>query len=92
EHDPLTINDEFIYTMSQNGVLMDGALELVKRIKEEIPGARIYIVSNGATINALGRIRSTGLDKYLDDTFISEDLGINKPAAAFFDIVLENIC
>ncbi|MBR6484015.1 MAG: HAD hydrolase-like protein, partial [Clostridiales bacterium] len=92
EHDPLTINDEFIYTMSQNGVLMDGALELVKRIKEEIPGSRIYIISNGATINALGRIRSTGLDKYIDDTFISEDLGINKPAAAFFDIVLENIC
>ena len=91
EHDPLAVNDEFIYTMSQNGVLMDGALELVKRIKEEIPGARIYIVSNGATINALGRIRSTGLDKYLDDTFISEDLGINKPAVEFFDIVLEKV-
>ena len=89
--DPLTVNDDFIRTMSVNGVLMDGALEFVARVKRNIPGARIYIASNGATVNAKGRIASTGLDRYIDGLFISEDIGVTKPDAAFFDICLERI-
>ena len=89
--DPLKVNDDFIRTMSENGVLMDGALEFVRRIREDIPDARIYIASNGATINAKGRIASTGLDRYIDGLFISEDMGVTKPDAAFFDICLEQI-
>ena len=89
--DPLEVNDEFIRTMSMNGVLMDGALDFVKRVKNEIPYARIYIASNGATINAKGRIASTGLDQYIDGLFISEDMGVTKPAAEFFDICLKQI-
>ena len=89
--DPLEINDEFIRTMSVNGVLMDGALELLKRLKQDIPDARIYIASNGATINAKGRIASTGLDRYIDDIFVSEEMGVAKPAAEFFNLCLERI-
>ena len=89
--DPLKVNDDFIRTMSVNGVLMDGALEFVRRVKENIPYARIYIASNGATINAKGRIASTGLDRYIDGLFISEDMGVTKPDAAFFDMCLERI-
>ena len=89
--DPLKINSDFIQTMSENGVLMDGALEFVIKIKENIPNSRIYIASNGATINAKGRMASTGLDKYIDYLFISEDMGVSKPDAAFFDICFERI-
>ena len=89
--DPLKINDDFIYTMSVNGVPMDGALEFIRRLKENIPDARIYIASNGATVNAKGRMASTGLDQYVEYLFISEDMGVTKPDAAFFDICLERI-
>ena len=89
--DPLEVNDAFIRTMSVNGVLMDGALDFAKRVKDEIPRARIYIASNGATVNAKGRIASTGLDRYIDDIFISEDMGVTKPDPAFFDICLAQI-
>ena len=34
--DPLEVNDAFIRTMSVNGVLMDGALDFVKKVKEGI--------------------------------------------------------
>ena len=51
--DPLKVNDEFIRTMSMNGVLMDGALDFVKRVKNGIPGARIYIASNGELYEVL---------------------------------------
>jgi YjjG family noncanonical pyrimidine nucleotidase len=89
--DPLKINDEFIKTMSVNGVLMDGALEFVRKVKENIPDARIYIASNGATINAKGRMASTGLDRYIEKLFISEDMSVTKPDPAFFDICFEKI-
>ena len=89
--DPLRVNDDFIRTMSVNGVLMDGALEFVRRVKENIPGARIYIATNGATVNAKGRIASTGLGRYTDGLFISEDMGVTKPDAAFFDLCLDRI-
>ena len=89
--DPMKINNDFIRTMSVNGVLMDGALEFVRKLKENIPDARIYIASNGATVNAKGRIASTGLDKYIDYLFISEDLGVTKPDVSFFNICLDKI-
>lgn len=89
--DPLEVNDDFIRTMSVNGVLMDGALEFAEKVRNEIPGARIYIASNGATVNAKGRIASTGLDRYIDGLFVSEEMGVAKPAAAFFDICLRQI-
>ena len=89
--DPLKMNDDFIRTMSVNGVLMEGALEFVEQLKSGINNTRIYILSNGATINARGRIASTGLDKYTDGLFVSEDLGVAKPSTAFFDICLQQI-
>ena len=89
--DPLKINDDFIRTMSVNGVLMDGALGFVAKLKANIPDARIYIASNGATVNATGRIASTGLDRYIDGLFISEDMGVTKPDKAFFDLCLKRI-
>ena len=89
--DPLRVNDEFIRTMSVNGVLMDGALDFVKRIREEIADARIYIVTNGVTLNARGRIASTGLDRYIDGLFVSEDIGVAKPSKEYFDICLGKI-
>jgi len=89
--DRLKINTDFIKTMSENGVLMEGALEFVQRIKKEIPESGIYIVTNGAIVNAEGRIKSTGLDKYIDGLFISEAMGVSKPSKEYFDIVLKEI-
>lgn len=89
--DPLRVNDEFIRTMSVNGVLIPGALDFVRRVKEEIPAARIWIASNGAAVNAKGRIASTGLDRYVDGIFVSEEMGVTKPAPEFFDYCLRRI-
>ena len=91
DFDPLVLNADFIKTMSENGVLLDGALEFAEKIKNEIENSRIYIVTNGVTINAKGRIDSTGLDRFLDGLFVSEDMGVYKPSAEYFDMVLEKI-
>ena len=89
--DALKINSDFINTMAVNGVLMDGALEFVKRLKAEIADCRISIITNGATVNAKGRIESTGLDQFIDGLFVSEDMGVSKPDPEYFDIVFKKI-
>ncbi len=88
--DLLKINGSFITYMAHNGVLMDGALEFLRKLKT-IEDSRICIISNGATVNAEGRMRSTGLDTLVDEVFISETIGATKPSTDFFDIVLETI-
>ena len=89
--DLLKRNSEFISTMSQNGVAMDGAEDLLKKIRDNIKDSKIYIITNGAQINAKGRIRSTGLDKLIDGLFVSETMGVNKPSKEYFDMVLDSI-
>ena len=89
--DLLKRNAEFISTMSRNGVAMDGAEGLLKKIRDNIKDAKVYIITNGAQINAEGRIRSTGLDKLIDGLFVSETMGVNKPAKEYFDIVFDKI-
>ncbi|WP_034442602.1 YjjG family noncanonical pyrimidine nucleotidase [Butyrivibrio sp. AE2032] len=89
--DLLKINDDFIRAMAQNGVVMKGAMEMLAKLKENIPDARIYIVSNGVAFNANGRINSTGMDRFLDDVFVSETIGAIKPYTEFFDHVIGKI-
>lgn len=91
EMDIAKINSDFIDIMSQNGVLMDDAVECLKRIKDNIPDARMYVITNGATRNALGRIASTGLDSFLSGVFVSESMGAAKPSVEYFDMVREAI-
>ena len=89
--DLLKRNSEFISTMAGNGVAMDGAEDLLKKIRDNIKNSKTYIITNGAQINAEGRIRSTGLDKLIDGLFVSETMGVNKPSKEYFDMVLDSI-
>jgi YjjG family noncanonical pyrimidine nucleotidase len=89
--DLLKINSDFINEMARNGVLMDGALDFVKKLSGQIKNARIYIITNGAVVNAQGRLESTGLNQYIKETFVSEAMAYSKPAKEYFDIVLSKI-
>lgn len=89
--DLLKINSDFIKEMARNGVLMDGALDFVKKLSSQIKNARIYIITNGAVVNAQGRLESTGLNQYIKETFVSEAMAYSKPSKEYFDIVLNKI-
>lgn len=87
----LNINSDFIDCMSQNGVLMTGALEFLQKIIDNVPDTRIYIITNGVTRNAMGRIASTGLKNYISNVFVSDSIGVSKPARSYFDAVKNSI-
>lgn len=52
---------------------------------------KLYIASNGSKSVQWPRIKSADLEKYFRDIFISEDMGADKPAKAFFDRCFANI-
>lgn len=89
--DLMKINRDFIDCMSKNGILMDGALDFLKKVVDSVPNVRIYVITNGATRNAKGRIASTGLNDYICDLFVSESMGVSKPSHEYFDIVKKAI-
>ncbi len=89
--DLMKINSDFIDYMSQNGIFMDGALDFLKKVVDSVPNVRIYIITNGATRNAKGRIAATGLNDYICDLFVSESMGVSKPSYEYFDIVKKTI-
>lgn len=66
--------------------LISGALELL----EELNGKyKLAIITNGFKESQHIKMDSSGLSKYFEDVFISEEIGINKPDPGIFHYVME---
>lgn len=61
---------------------IDGAEEIIKSLFGKY---RLYIVSNGATKVQESRIADSGITKYFENIFISQDIGYDKPDIRFFE-------
>ena len=61
---------------------LPGAEEALRSLAEKY---KLYIASNGSKLVQWPRIKSADLETYFSDIFISEDMGADKPAKAFFD-------
>lgn len=79
---------EFREVLENNPIWMDGAVELLTRLR---PDFGMYIVTNGVASTQHKRIARTGLDRYVDGFFISEEIGSQKPQKEFFDYALSHI-
>ena len=65
-----------------------GAEEVLKNLSVNY---RIYIVTNGSTKVQTGRIKSSGIEKYIDGVFNSEKVGCEKPGRKFFENCFSHI-
>ena len=74
----LSIGHYFIY----------GAEELLKNLSGKY---RLFLASNGTSIVQRPRILSSGIEKYFNGIFISEEIGFNKPDKRFFEAVFNTI-
>ena len=69
-------------------VYRDDSLNLVRALKDRV---RQYVVSNGTVVAQTKKLRLSGLGALMDGVFLSEEIGAEKPNAAFFDRVFEVI-
>ena len=80
--------NEFRVELEENPLWMPGAREVLTELR---PDCKMYIITNGVASTQRKRIALTGLDRYVDGFFISEEIGAQKPQEAFFDYVLTHI-
>ena len=86
--DAASMAQDYISALSQQGKLLDGALELVQRIHGK---CELYIITNGISVVQKSRFARCGLAPYFKRCFISEEMGCAKPEKIFFDQVAEAI-
>lgn len=64
------------------------AYELLDYLKEKYP---LYVVSNGFRAVQESRLKIGNFEKYFQDVFVSEDVGVAKPDKRFFDYVFSKL-
>lgn len=74
--DPVAVGDHYIRALSQEGVLLPGALEAVKAVAAQVP---VAAVTNGITFIQHGRLDTSPIRPYLKAVVISEEVGCAKP-------------
>ncbi|WP_410072819.1 YjjG family noncanonical pyrimidine nucleotidase [Anaerostipes sp.] len=68
--------------LGQGHYFIEGAEEVLEELSKKY---RIYLVTNGTLSVQTGRLESSGIKKYLQGVFISEEIGYNKPSKEYFE-------
>lgn len=68
--------------------LIPGALEAVRELSEV---ATLAIASNGVAKVQASRLRDSGLEPYMDEVFVSEKMGVEKPNRRFFEQAIRTL-
>lgn len=81
-------NDFYQIQLGETIVFRDDGLRLVSGLKGKVAQ---YAVTNGTLAAQARKLKNSGLGDLLDGVFISEEVGAEKPAPAFFDRVFAAI-
>lgn len=85
DFDPKAAHRDYHENLGGYAFLVPGAEELCRELKKR--GHRLYVVTNGTAHIQHRRLGASGLERCMDGVFISEEMGSQKPAPAFFDKV-----
>ncbi len=86
--DAAAFNTAYMQAIGTKGFVFDGAVELLQILSKHY---RISIITNGTASVQHTRFADSGLLDYIDDLFISEEIGADKPSTVFFDRVCESL-
>lgn len=82
------VDDLYRKQLDQSAFLIDGAMEILDYLKGKYP---LYVVTNGVASTQYKRLHDSGLDRYFDGIFISEEAGSQKPQMEFFEYCFEKM-
>lgn len=85
------INSMYINNMCKIGVLLPGAMEFVLKLKKSREDLSLYIITNGTSKTARGRVNVSGLEPLFKEVFVSDEIGVNKPDKRFFEHVFDEL-
>lgn len=81
------LSDEYRALVRSNDKVIVGASSLLGGLK--VRGIKVYVVTNGFAADA--KVRLNKLEHLIDEVFTSEELGVEKPSAQFFERVIAKV-
>ena len=81
-------NEEYQIRLGDTVVFRDDSYELVKSFQGKVLQG---VVTNGTKTAQVKKLANSGFDKLIELTFISDEIGIEKPNVGFFDVVFEKL-
>ncbi len=82
EFDPSLANDHYFYYIKNKPFLIEGAIDLLRRLKGDY---RMMIITNGLSEVQWNRLRIMKMESYFEHIIISDEINATKPEFAFFD-------
>lgn len=76
----------YLEQLPKNVVLVDGAIEILKYIKQF---GEIGIITNGIQLTQAARIHNSALKNYIDFMAVSDECGFAKPDVRFFEFTVK---
>ncbi len=86
--DALQFNQQYLQNLIHHSSLLEGAYELMQQLHGKIPMA---IITNGLKEIQRHRLNHTGLTPFFEAIVVSDEIGVSKPHAPFFDHTFEQI-
>ena len=86
--DPAAAAEYYVEALSEQSMLLPGALEAVERIAEVLP---VSIVTNGISKVQRGRMGRSPLRHLIKDFVVSEEIGFAKPDPRVLEIALRGL-
>lgn len=81
-------NEDYQVSLGDTYIYCDNGEELVRGLKDKIIQ---YGVTNGTEVAQCKKLKNSGLDQILDEVFISDIIGVEKPNKEFFNPVFEKL-
>ena len=80
--DAVTVDREYKDNLSLEAALMDGVKETCEALYRDF---NLYIITNGTDYIQRSRLKLSGIEKYFVRMITSDEAGVPKPKAGFFD-------
>lgn len=87
--EPLEMNSHYLSELSQTKFLVDGAVELVESLLEN--NFHLGLITNGLKEVQRPRIRLAALESFFEVIVVSDEIGVAKPHADFFEYTFEKM-
>ena len=87
--DPLEMNSHYLQQLSQTDFMITGARELMEELMEK--KYRLCLITNGLKEVQRPRIAKAAVGHYFEEIVVSDEIGVSKPHAGFFEYAFSEI-
>ncbi len=88
QQNPTEFLNSYFKKLSEHGILMEGAKEILESLRNKV---KLAVVSNGSSDIQNPRLNKAGIAHYFPNRFFSRDIGIAKPDPEILRIAMKKL-